>query len=89
MLHLNKEGINVTLPVKCSNTEHSVPLKRSSIIEQEADDDVNYTGLLLTYLPGNILSSIQRRTPKLLYDIGTFVGRLNSVFQVSGYALDN
>lgn len=84
MLHLNKEGINASLPVKSinGNFEYTVPLKKSLILEQEIEQDVDYTSLLLTYLPGNILSSIQR-PPKLLYDIGTFVGKLNSVLQVN------
>ena len=84
MCHLNKEGINVSLPVASINgkIEFTVPLKKSHIVKQEAEDDTDYTGLLLTYLPGNILSSVQR-SPKLLYNIGRFIGRLNSVLQVS------
>ena len=83
MLHLNKEGINVSLPVKSINSsvDYAVPLKKSLIVEQEIEDDVDYTGLLLTYLPGNILSRVQR-SPRLLYSIGEFVGRLTSVLQV-------
>lgn len=83
MCHLNKEGINASLPIASTinNIEFTVPLKRSHIVKQEAEDDIDYTGLLLTYLPGNILSSVQR-SPKLLYNIGEFVGRLNSLLQV-------
>ena len=83
MLHLNKEGINASLPVKSvnNNFKYAVPLKRSLILQQEVADDTDYTGLLLTYLPGNILSSTQR-SPKLLYDVGAFVGKLNLVLQV-------
>ena len=84
MIHLNKEGINVTLPVKSinKNFEYAVNLKKSLILEQEVEDDTDYTGLLLTYLPGTILCRTQRST-KLLYSIGSFVGELNSVLQVS------
>ena len=86
MFHLKKEGINVPLPVMSVNTnEYTVPLKKSLIVEQEVED-VDYTGLLLTYLPGNILSSVQR-SPKLLYNIGEFVGKLNSVLQVCIYTI--
>lgn len=83
MLHLNKEGINASLPIKSSNnsTEYTVLLKKSLIVKQDVEEDVDYTGLLLTYLPGSILSSVQR-SPKLLYNIGGFVGKLNSVLQV-------
>ena len=84
MCHLNKEGINASLPIASTNNniEFTVPLTKSHIINQEVEDDTDYTGLLLTYLPGNILSSVQR-SPKLLYSIGGFVGGLNSVLQVS------
>ena len=84
MLHLNKEGINVTLPVASmnNNIEFAVPLKKSHIVKQKVEDDRDYTGFLLTYLPGSILSSLQR-SPKLLYNIGGLVGNLNSVLQVS------
>ena len=82
MLHLSKEGISTSLPVKSVNDfKYAVPLKRSLILQQEVEDDTDYTGLLLTYLPGSILSSTQR-SPKLLYDVGAFVGKLNSVLQV-------
>ena len=82
MLHLNKEGISASLPVKSVNGfKYAVPLKGSLILQQEVEDDTDYTGLLLTYLPGNTLSSTQRSS-KLLYDVGTFVGKLNSVLQV-------
>ena len=83
MLHLNKEGINASLPVKSvnNNFKYAVPLKRSLILQQEVEDDTDYTGLLLTYLPGNILSNVQQ-SPKLLYDAGVFVGKLNTVLQV-------
>ena len=84
MLHLNKEGINVSLPIKSinSNGEYTTPLKKSAIVEQRTEDDVDYTCMLLTYLPGSILSRVQR-SPRLLYSIGEFVGRLNSMLQVS------
>ena len=84
MLHLNKEGINASLPVNSinGNNEYTMPLKKSLIVEQEIEDDVNYTGMLLTYLPGSILSRVQR-SPRLLYSIGQFVGKLNSILQVS------
>ena len=86
MVHLNKEGINVPFPIASinDNIEFTVPLKKSHIVKREVEDDTDYTGFLLTYLPGNILSSVQR-SPKLLYNIGGFVGRLNSVLQVSKY----
>ena len=84
MLHLNKEGINASLPVKSinNNFKYAVPLKRSLILQQEVEEDTDYTGLLLTYLPGNILSSVQQ-SPKLLHDVGAFVGKLNTVLQVT------
>ena len=84
MLHINKEGISVTVPVQSTNnsTEYTVPLKKSYMTEKQFDDDVDYTGLLLTYLPGNTLSQVQR-SPKLLYNIGEFTGRLSTVLQVS------
>ena len=83
MLHLNKEGISVPQPVAPinNNTEFIVPLKKSHIVNREVENDINYTGLLLTYLPGNILPNL-RHSPKLLYNIGAFVGKLNSVLQV-------
>ena len=83
MFHLNKEGINVPQPVAPfnNNAEFIVPLKKSHIVNREVEDDMNYTGLLLTYLPGNMLPNL-RQSPKLLYNIGAFVGKLNSVLQV-------
>ena len=84
MLYINKEGISVTVPVQSTDnsTEYTVPLKKSYMTEKQFNDDVDYTGLLLTYLPGNTLSQVQR-SPKLLYNIGEFTGRLSTALQVS------
>ena len=84
ILHIRKEGINVSIPVQSirSSTDYTVPLKKSYMIEKQLDDDVEYTGLLLTYLPGNVLSRVQR-SPRLLYNIGEYVGRLNTAMQVN------
>ena len=84
MFHLNKEGVNVPLPIASINDsiEFTVPFKKSHIVKREVEDDTDYTGFLLTYLPGNMLPSVQP-SPKLLYSIGEVIGKLNSVLQVS------
>ena len=85
MFHINKEGISITVPVQSINdsAKYTVPLKKSYIAEKQFDDDdVDYTGLLLTYLPGNILSQVQR-SPRLLYSVGESAGRLSKALQVS------
>lgn len=85
MLHIRKEGINISVPVQTNNSsvQYTVRLKKNYVIEKELKDDVEYTGLLLTYLPGRVLPEVPQLSPRLLYNIGEFAGRLNAVLQVS------
>jgi len=85
MYHINQEGFKVPLPVQpLNNNKNAIFLKKSFLIQKEVQDDVTYGGLLLNYLPGSILSEVDR-SPKLLYNIGTSVGKLSTVLQVRTY----
>jgi len=83
MHHINQEGFKISLPVQSLNGKRdTIFLKKSFLAQKELQDDVTYGGLLLNYLPGNILSKVDR-SPTLLYNIGTNVGKLSTVLLVS------
>jgi len=81
MRHIEREGIRTSVPIETLSNKDTMFLKKSFLVQKELQDDITYGGLLLNYLPGNILSEIDR-SPRLLYDIGTSVGKLSSVLQV-------
>ena len=81
MHHISKEGFKISLPVPSHNNKDTIFLKKSYLVQKESQDDVTYGGLLLNYLPGNVLSEVDR-SPRLLYSIGTNVGKLSTVLQV-------
>lgn len=84
MLFINAEGLTCSLPVQPTTVPNGtfiVPLKKSFMLQTDMEEDCTYVGILLTYLPGQILSEVER-SPKLLYSVGEFVGKLITSLQV-------
>ena len=82
MYYINQEGFRISLPIQSLNgNKDTIFLEKSFLAQKESQDDITYGGLLLNYLPGNILSEVDR-SPRLLYSIGTSVGKLSTVLQV-------
>lgn len=84
MFFIKDEGLTCSLPIQPTTVPNGtfiVPLKKSFMLQTDVEEDCTYVGILLTYLPGQIMSEIEQ-SPKLLYDVGEFVGKLITSLQV-------
>ena len=84
MLFIKAEGLTCSLPIKPTTVPdgaYIIPLKKSFMLETDIEEDCTYVGILLTYLRGKTMSEIEQ-SPKLLYDVGEFVGKLITSLQV-------
>ena len=84
MFFINAEGLSCSFPVQPTTVPKgifSIPLKRSFMLQTDIEEDCTYTSILLTYLPGKIMSEVEI-SPKLLYSVGEFIGKLITSLQV-------
>ena len=84
MFFINAEVLNCSLPVQPVDVPEGrfiISLKKSYMLETKMKKDVTYVGFLLTYVPGVPISEVEC-SPKFLYSIGEFVGKLSTSLQV-------
>ena len=84
MFFIKREGLTCSLPIQPTTVPDGTfifPLKRSFMLQRDVEEDCTYVGMMLTYLPGQIMAEIER-SPQLLYDVGKFVGKLITSLQV-------
>ena len=84
MFFIQAEGYVCSLPVQpniVADDTFIIPLKKSYMLQNDFEEDCTYVGILLTYLPGKTMSMIEP-SPKLLYNVGEFVGKFITSLQV-------
>jgi len=84
MFFIKAEGINSPLPLQPVDVPEEnfiIHLKKSYMLGTKIKNDVTYVGFLLTYVPGVPISEVEC-SPKFLYSIGEFVGKLSTLLQV-------
>jgi len=84
MFFINAEGLNCPLPLQPVDVPEGkfiIHLKKSYMLEAKMKMDITYVGFLLTYVPGVPISEVEC-SPKFLYSIGEFVGKLSTLLQV-------
>ena len=84
MFFINAEGFNCSLPLQPVDVPEGkfiIDLKKSHMLDTQLRVDTVYVGFLLTYVPGVPISEVEC-TPKFLYSVGEFVGKLSTSLQV-------
>ena len=85
MFFIKAEGLTCSLPIQpigVPGGTYIIHLKKSFMLQVDIEEDCLYVGILLTYLHGQIMSEIEQSSPKLLYKVGEFVGKLSTSLQV-------
>jgi len=90
MQRLNQEGFNCPLPLKGRKGWEIENVSESQLIETQTNDSVCgneriFCARVLTFIPGELMDRVNKHclTPQLLYNIGNFVGRMDTALQVS------
>ena len=84
MFFIKAKGLTCPLSIKPTTVldgTYIIPLKKSFMLQIDIEEDCMYVGILLTYLRGQTMSEIEQ-LPKLLYNVGEFVGKLITSLQV-------
>ena len=90
MQHLNQEGFNCPLPLKGRKGSEIENVSESQLIETQRNNSVCgneriFCARVLTFIPGELMDRVNEHclTPQLLYNIGNFVGRMDTALQVT------
>ena len=85
MFFIKAKGLTCSLPIQpitVPDGTYIIHFKRSFMLQVDIEEDCIYVGILLIYLHGQIMSEIEQLSPKLLYNVGEFVGKLSTRLQV-------
>ena len=86
MLHLRAKGIKCSEPVMSKFGRYIEKVsEKELLVGQSEGGEVIYPVRVMKFVPGEMMNGIEVKflTPRLLYNVGQFVGQVNTALEVS------